>query len=172
MLLDLANCLAPILESGATALAPLGSMARLSSLSLLHREPKINEGSDQLVLPTLGSQEGAFVNVKMNFSGEQGQTIRQLLTAHMVRRGIMCQVPATKILTLVSTLSTWRLTQCVSWAPWTPPPPLPGSARACGDQHSPASLNTFIRQMEQRETSPESQDGCFELLPREMIIKI
>ena len=91
VLLELANCLAPVLESGATALAPLGAVARLrSALALLHREPKVNEGSDQLVLPTLGSQEGAFENVKMNFSGEQGQTIRQLLTAHMIRRGIMC----------------------------------------------------------------------------------
>ena len=41
-------------------------------------------------MPTLGSQEGAFENVKMNFSGEQGQTIRQLLSAHLIRRGIMC----------------------------------------------------------------------------------
>ena len=91
VLLELANCLAPVLESGATGLAPLGAVVRLrSALTLLHREPKVNEGSDQLVLPTLGSQEGAFENVKMNFSGEQGQTIRQLLTAHMIRRGIMC----------------------------------------------------------------------------------
>ncbi|KAL1427424.1 hypothetical protein MTO96_017476 [Rhipicephalus appendiculatus] len=42
------------------------------------------------MVPTLGSQEGAFENVRMNFSGEQGQTIRQLLSAHMIRRVAMC----------------------------------------------------------------------------------
>ena len=39
---------------------------------------------------TLGSQEGAFENVRMNYSGDQGQTIRQLVTAHMLRRVAMC----------------------------------------------------------------------------------
>jgi hypothetical protein len=41
-------------------------------------------------VPTLGSQEGAFENVRMNYSGDQGQTIRQLLSAHMIRRVAMC----------------------------------------------------------------------------------
>lgn len=41
-------------------------------------------------VPTLGSQEGAFENVRMNYSGEQGQTIRQLMSAHMIRRVAMC----------------------------------------------------------------------------------
>ena len=39
---------------------------------------------------TLGSQEGAFENVRMNFAGEQGQTIRQLMTSHVLRRVAMC----------------------------------------------------------------------------------
>ena len=84
-LLELARSLAPVLESGsAPAVAPLSSMSRLrAALALLHSEYKIAEPSDQLVLPTLGSQEGAFENVKMNFSGEQGQKTRQLLTTHM-----------------------------------------------------------------------------------------
>lgn len=41
-------------------------------------------------VPTLGSQEGAFENVRANFSGDQGQTIRQLLNAHMLHRVAMC----------------------------------------------------------------------------------
>ena len=41
-------------------------------------------------VPTLGSQEGAFENVKMTFSGEQGQAIRQLIGAHVLRRVAMC----------------------------------------------------------------------------------
>ena len=39
---------------------------------------------------TLGSQEGAFENVRMSYSGDQGQQIRQLITAHMLRRVAMC----------------------------------------------------------------------------------
>ncbi len=39
---------------------------------------------------TLGSQEGAFDNVRLNFSGDQGQTIRQLVSGHCVKREAMC----------------------------------------------------------------------------------
>ena len=74
---------------GTTEASPVGVMARLrTALTLLNTEIKGNEGSDQLV-----SQEGAFENVKVNFSGEQGQTIKQLLNAHMMkRRDITCCV--------------------------------------------------------------------------------
>ena len=76
-----------LLVHGTTETSPLGTMARLrTALALLHNEIMANEGSDQL-----GSQEGAFDNVKMNFYGEQGQTIRQL-NAHMLRRGFICCV--------------------------------------------------------------------------------
>lgn len=39
---------------------------------------------------TLGSQEGAFENVRMNYSGDQGQQIRQLINSHYLRRVAMC----------------------------------------------------------------------------------
>lgn len=39
---------------------------------------------------TLGSQEGAFENVRMNYSGDAGQTIRQLISSHVLRRVAMC----------------------------------------------------------------------------------
>ncbi|KAJ8300173.1 hypothetical protein KUTeg_021692 [Tegillarca granosa] len=52
------------------------------------------EGSKEVLIMyltvTLGSQEGAFENVRMNYSGDQGQQIRQLITAHMLRRVAMC----------------------------------------------------------------------------------
>ncbi len=49
-------------------------MARLrSALETLHQEDKSFDNSDRLLLPTLGSQEGAFENVKMNFIGDQGR---------------------------------------------------------------------------------------------------
>lgn len=46
--------------------------------------------SDNLMVATFGSQEGAFENVRLNYSGEQGQTIRQLVTSHMIHRVAMC----------------------------------------------------------------------------------
>lgn len=44
----------------------------------------------------MGSQEGAFENVRMTFSGEQGQTIRQLIGAHVLRRVAMCCLASPK----------------------------------------------------------------------------
>lgn len=39
---------------------------------------------------TLGSQEGAFENVRMNYSGDQGQTIKHLISSGVVRRVAFC----------------------------------------------------------------------------------
>ena len=46
-----------------------------------------------LVSLTARSVESTFENVKMTFSGEHGATMRQLITAHMIRRTAMCLVP-------------------------------------------------------------------------------
>jgi E3 ubiquitin-protein ligase UBR4 len=35
--------------------------------------------SESHMIPTLVSQEGTFENVRMSFTGDQGQTIKQLL---------------------------------------------------------------------------------------------
>lgn len=43
-----------------------------------------------MLLINLGSQEGAFENVRMSYTGENGQTIRQLMSAHKLRRVAMC----------------------------------------------------------------------------------
>jgi len=73
----------------------VGCLARgQAALTQLHCGPKSFESSEQLMVPTLGSQEGAFENVRSNFPGDQGQTIRQLLAAHMVRRVAMCCLSA------------------------------------------------------------------------------
>lgn len=48
------------------------------------------------MVPTLGSQEGAFENVRMQFTGEQGQTIRQLMNTNALRRvamTVLCSTP-------------------------------------------------------------------------------
>uniref|UniRef100_A0A8C8CQK5 UBR-type domain-containing protein n=1 Tax=Oncorhynchus tshawytscha TaxID=74940 RepID=A0A8C8CQK5_ONCTS len=69
----------------------VGSSSRAQqALNELHTQDKSVEMTDQLMVPTLGSQEGAFENVRMNYSGDQGQTIRQLISAHVLRRVAMC----------------------------------------------------------------------------------
>ncbi|XP_020299583.1 E3 ubiquitin-protein ligase UBR4 isoform X2 [Pseudomyrmex gracilis] len=90
-LVDLTRALIPAVEEYCQRYAPIGCYVRAQlALLRLHTSGKKFEYTDQLMLPTLGSQEGAFENVRMNYSGDQGQTIRQLLSAHMIRRVAMC----------------------------------------------------------------------------------
>ena len=85
-LLELLRSLMPAIEIQAEKQSSLGRLSRLQdALKLLHVAEKTTELTDQLMLPTLGSQEGAFENVRMSYSGDQGQAIRQLVTGHMIR---------------------------------------------------------------------------------------
>jgi E3 ubiquitin-protein ligase UBR4 len=85
-LLELLRSLMPAIEVQAEKQSSLGRLSRLQdALKLLHVAEKTTELTDQLMLPTLGSQEGAFENVRMSYSGDQGQSIRQLVTGHMIR---------------------------------------------------------------------------------------
>jgi E3 ubiquitin-protein ligase UBR4 len=84
---DILNSLLPSIERASKRLSPVGSLQRARrTLHQLHHEPKTIVASESLMIPTLGSQEGAFENVRMSFTGDQGQTIRQLLSAHVLRR--------------------------------------------------------------------------------------
>ncbi len=86
-IVDILNLLLPSIERASKRLSPVGSLQRARrTLHELHYEPKKISASDALMIPTLGSQEGAFENVRMSFTGDQGQTIRQLLSAHVLRR--------------------------------------------------------------------------------------
>ncbi len=90
-LLELLRSLMPAIEIQGEKQSSLGRLSRLQdALKLLHVAEKTTELTDQLMLPTLGSQEGAFENVRMSYSGDQGQSIRQLVTTHMIRRVVMC----------------------------------------------------------------------------------
>ena len=90
-LLDILNDLVPILSVFGDKNSSSGRSTNLkSALEVLHSMPEKDcQLSDNLMVPTLGSQEGAFENVRMNYSGDQGQTIRQLMNAHMLRRVVM-----------------------------------------------------------------------------------
>ena len=71
--------------------SPIGRLRKIQdALSILHTGPKATSHSDGLMTPTLGSQEGAFENVRMSYSGEQGHTIRHLVNTRALRRVVMC----------------------------------------------------------------------------------
>lgn len=88
-LLELLRSLMPAIETQAEKHSSLGRLSRLQdALKLLHVADKTTELTDQLMLPTLGSQEGAFENVRMSYSGDQGQSIRQLVTTQVRAFGV------------------------------------------------------------------------------------
>lgn len=78
-LLSLLRHLIPVVQSVGQQHSWVGRMRQLrASLALLHsQQPLKVETSETLVLPTLGSQEGTFENVRMAYSGDHGQTLRQ-----------------------------------------------------------------------------------------------
>ncbi|XP_045509155.1 E3 ubiquitin-protein ligase UBR4 isoform X7 [Colias croceus] len=68
--------------------AAVGAHGRAQrALAQLHLGEKRFSHTDALMVPTL---EGAFENVRMSYTGENGQTIRQLISAHKLRRVAMC----------------------------------------------------------------------------------
>ena len=90
-LIDLVNSLMGSVEVTCGQNSPVGCYSRaMQALQALHSGEKKYLHTDQLMLGTVGSQEGAFENVRMSYAGEQGQTIRQLLSAHIIRRVAMC----------------------------------------------------------------------------------
>lgn len=81
----------PSIISGCKSQSSMGASRRCrDAMRDLHTQFKKMEQSDHLMVPTLGSQEGAFENVKLSYSGEQGQVIRQLVSSHVIRRVAMC----------------------------------------------------------------------------------
>ena len=89
--LSLLKYLSPSMIQSCLRNSSIGCSIRAKqALNNLHSSDKLIEISDQLMVPTLGSQEGAFENVRMTFSGEQGQQIRQLIQQQVIRRVAMC----------------------------------------------------------------------------------
>lgn len=60
-----------------------------AALEELHSSTKAFYMTDALMLPTLGSQEGAFENVRVSYSGEHASLIKQLLNNGTLRRVAM-----------------------------------------------------------------------------------
>ncbi|XP_056641011.1 E3 ubiquitin-protein ligase UBR4 isoform X2 [Diorhabda sublineata] len=96
-LLEFLQSLLPAIEENCRKTSLVGCHIRgTKALHQLYSCEKKFMHTDQLMVPTLGSQEGAFENVRMSYAGEQGQTIRQLLSAHIVRRIAMCCMTSTQ----------------------------------------------------------------------------
>lgn len=83
--------LMPAIEENCLKYSTVGCHLRAkNAIERLHQPEKIFSTSYEIMVATLGSQEGAFENVRMSYSGEQGQTIRQLLSTNLVRRVALC----------------------------------------------------------------------------------
>lgn len=83
--------LMPAIEENCSKYSTVGCHLRAkNAIERLHQPEKQFSTSYEIMVATLGSQEGAFENVRMSYSGEQGQTIRQLLSTNLVRRVALC----------------------------------------------------------------------------------
>ncbi|XP_067624888.1 protein purity of essence isoform X2 [Eurosta solidaginis] len=90
-ILDFFDVLLPSIRENCSLFSIVGCHKRAkTALDRLHAPDKAFQITDQLMVPTLGSQEGAFENVRMSYSGDQGQTIKQLLSSGLVRRVALC----------------------------------------------------------------------------------
>lgn len=90
-ILDFFDVLLPSIRDNCALFSIVGCHRRAkTALERLHTPEQTFQLSDQLMVPTLGSQEGAFENVRMSYSGDQGNTIKQLLSSGLVRRVALC----------------------------------------------------------------------------------
>ncbi|KAJ6631770.1 Protein purity of essence [Pseudolycoriella hygida] len=90
-LLDFFEFLLPSVKENCAKYSTVGCHLRAkNALERLHQPDKTFAITDQIMLPTLGSQEGAFENVRSNFVGDQAQIIRQLIASNTVRRVGLC----------------------------------------------------------------------------------
>lgn len=88
--LSLLQFLTPAVVSNCRSNSSLGASCRAKkAMSQLHALDTKLEMSETLMVPTLGSQEGAFENVKLSYTGDQGQIIRQLISSNVIRRVAM-----------------------------------------------------------------------------------
>lgn len=77
-LLHFCSNLIPIVRENCAKFSTVGCHARAkSALEKLHNAEKSFTYSEQVMIATLGSQEGAFENVRMNYSGDQGEFLFQ-----------------------------------------------------------------------------------------------
>ncbi|XP_030384737.1 protein purity of essence [Scaptodrosophila lebanonensis] len=90
-ILEYFDVLLPAIKESCTLYSIVGCHKRATAaLERLHQLQQSFQVTDQLMFATLGSQEGAFENVRMNYSGDQGQTIKHLISSGVLRRVAFC----------------------------------------------------------------------------------
>lgn len=90
-LLSYCSSLLSVVRENCASYSNVGCHLRAkNALNRLHEPDKSLSYNDQIMVAIMGSQEGAFENVRMNYSGDQGQTIRQLLSSNLIRRVALC----------------------------------------------------------------------------------
>ncbi|ODM96234.1 E3 ubiquitin-protein ligase UBR4, partial [Orchesella cincta] len=93
--------LRPVVKKLASVKTPIGAYLRVQNALDSLRNGKDGQlefrPTDDLVIPTLGSQEGAFENIKMTYNGDQGSVIRQLIVSQVIRRNAIASLSAPSI---------------------------------------------------------------------------
>lgn len=89
-ILELVKILIPIYIKLSHDESNIGRSQRIkTTLNQLHSAHKSLILNNELMLPTLGSQEGAFENVCVNYTGQNATLIKQLLANHTLKRVVM-----------------------------------------------------------------------------------
>lgn len=90
-LLDFIDTLLPAIKINCARYSTVGCHKRAkSAIERLHAPEKSFHFNVEVMTPAMGTQESAFDNVRISYSGEQGQTIRQLISTNLVRRVTLC----------------------------------------------------------------------------------
>lgn len=90
-LLDFIETLLPAIKSNCARYSTVGCHKRAKdAMERLHAPEKAFHFNVEVMTPAMGTQESAFDNVRISYSGEQGQTIRQLISTNLVRRVTLC----------------------------------------------------------------------------------
>lgn len=90
-LVDFLDSLLPAIKENCARYSTVGCHARAkSAMERLHSPEKSFHFNVEVMTLAMGTQESAFDNVRISYSGEQGQTIRQLISTNLVRRVTLC----------------------------------------------------------------------------------
>lgn len=90
-LLEFIESLMPAIKTNCARYSTVGCHKRAKlAMERLQSAEKTFYFNVEVMTPAMGTQESAFENVRISYSGEQGQTIRQLISTNLVRRVTLC----------------------------------------------------------------------------------
>lgn len=90
-LLEFIDALMPAIKANCARFSTVGCHKRAKlAMERLQSAEKQFYFNFEVMTPAMSTQESAFENVRISYSGEQGQTIRQLISTNLVRRVTLC----------------------------------------------------------------------------------